>query len=44
MSLVLPTAPIPAVTQDPKNLILYGVPKVGKTTTLSVLPNNLILD
>lgn len=24
----LPTAPIPAVTQDPKNLIIYGVPKV----------------
>lgn len=28
MSIVLPTKPIPSVTQDPKNLIIYGVPKV----------------
>lgn len=44
MAIELPTKPIPAVTQDPKNLILFGQPKVGKSTTLSVLPNNLILD
>lgn len=44
MSIVLPTAKVPAETQDPKNLILFGLPKVGKTTILSTLENNLILD
>lgn len=44
MSIVLPTKPLPKVTQDPKNLIIYGVPKVGKSSSLSVLPNNLIID
>lgn len=40
----LPTTKIPAETQDPKYLILFGLPKVGKTTILSTLDNNLILD
>lgn len=40
----LPTSKIPAATQDPKYLILFGLPKVGKTTVLSTLDNNLILD
>ena len=40
----LPKTKIPAVTQDPKNLIIFGLPKVGKTTILSTLENNLILD
>lgn len=44
MSIILPTAKVPAETQDPKNLILFGLPKVGKTTILSTLENNLILD
>lgn len=44
MAITLPTSPLPAVTQDPKNLILFGPPKVGKTTILSLLPNCLILD
>lgn len=44
MSIVLPTKPVPKVTQDPKNLILYGPPKIGKTTILSTLPDNLIVD
>lgn len=44
MSIVLPTQIVPAETQDPKNLILFGLPKVGKTTVLSTLPNNLLLD
>ena len=44
MSIVLPTGKIPAETQDPKYLILFGLPKVGKTTILSTLDNNLILD
>lgn len=44
MAITLPTKPIPAETQDPKYLILFGLPKVGKTTALAQLPNNLILD
>lgn len=40
----LPTSKIPAILQDPKNLILFGQPKVGKTTLLSYLDNCLILD
>lgn len=44
MAIQLPTSKIPAETQDPKYLILFGLPKVGKTTILSTLPNNLILD
>lgn len=44
MSITLPTAPIKSVTQDPKNLILFGAPKVGKTTILSTLESCLILD
>ena len=40
----LPTQKIPASSQDPKYLILFGLPKVGKTTILSTLENNLILD
>lgn len=44
MAIVLPTEKIKATTQNPKNLILFGLPKVGKTTLLSTLPNCLILD
>lgn len=44
MSIELPTSKIPAATQDPKNLIIFGLPKVGKTSILATLENNLILD
>lgn len=44
MSIELPTSKIPAATQDPKNLIIFGLPKCGKTTILSTLENNLLLD
>lgn len=40
----LPLKKIPATLQDPKNLILYGIPKVGKTTLLSQLEDCLIID
>jgi len=33
-----------AVSQNPKSLLLYGAPKVGKTTALSQLDNCLIID
>ena len=42
--LILPTQPIPAVSTNPKFLILYGRPKAGKTSALAQLPNNLIID
>ena len=44
MAIVLPTAPIPAETQNPKRLILFSKPKQGKTTALAALPNCLIVD
>lgn len=44
MAIELPREKVPAVTQDPRYLILFGLPKVGKTTVLSTLNNNLILD
>ena len=44
MAITLPTTKIPAENQDPKYLIIFGLPKVGKTTILSTLENNLILD
>lgn len=44
MSLVLPTSKIPAVSVNPKFLIIYGRPKAGKTSCLAQLDNNLIID
>jgi len=44
MAITLPTTKVPALVQDPKNLILYGVPKIGKTTILSHLKDCLIID
>lgn len=44
MSIELPISKIPAATQDPRNLIIFGLPKVGKTSILATLENNLILD
>lgn len=44
MSLVLPTKPIPAVSVNPKFLIIYGRPKAGKTSAVAQLKSNLIID
>jgi len=41
---ILPTIKTTKKNDDPKNLIIFGLPKVGKTSSLSKLPNNLILD
>ena len=41
---LLPTEKTKKKTDNPKNLILFGLPKVGKTTVLSHLPKCLILD
>lgn len=42
--ITLPTTKIPAVSVNPKFLILYGRPKAGKTSALAQLDNNLIID
>lgn len=42
--MVLPTQKIKAEIQSPETLVLYGPPKIGKTTLLATLDNFLILD
>ncbi len=41
---VLPTNPVEIVSQNPTKLIIFSSPKVGKTSLLAQLPNNLIID
>jgi len=42
--LVLPTSPVKATVENPRYMILYGLPKTGKTTIAAMLENNLIID
>ena len=42
--LTLPVGKIPAVSTNPSYLILYGLPKSGKTSCLAQLDNHLIID
>ena len=42
--LTLPKKVIKATRKSPKNMIIYGPPKIGKTTALSKLENCLIID
>jgi tRNA 2-selenouridine synthase SelU len=42
--MLLPTEPVAAISQNPKFLIIFGKPKSGKTTAVSMLPNNLLID
>ena len=42
--LTLPTTKIPAKSTNPKYLVLYGLPKAGKTVAVAQLENNLIID
>lgn len=44
MALVLPTKKVPATSVNPQYMILYGLPKAGKTSALAQLENNLIID
>ena len=44
MEIQLPTQKVKPTRIDPGVLILYGAPKVGKTSVLSQLPNCLIVD
>lgn len=40
----LPKKPLPALTKDPKSMIIYSPPKAGKTTLVSKLPDCLNID
>jgi len=40
----LPTKIVPALRKSPKNLVIYGAPKIGKTSALAELENCLIID
>jgi len=40
----LPKSKIAASRKSPKNMVIYGPPKIGKTTMLSKLDNCLIID
>lgn len=42
--IVLPTNKVPATSTNPKWLIIYGLPKAGKTSAVAQLDNNLIID
>ena len=44
MAIELPKQKTKIKTNNPKNLIIFGLPKVGKTTILSKLPKCLIID
>jgi hypothetical protein len=44
VNITLPSEKSVVTRHDPRILILYAPPKAGKTTLLSTLPNNLILD
>ena len=43
-NLKLPKKKTKALRKSPKNMVLYGAPKIGKTTVLAKLDNCLILD
>ena len=42
--MTLPKTKIKASRKSPKNMVIYGPPKIGKTTMLSLLDNCLIID
>lgn len=44
MSITLPSEKNKIKSNNPKNLIIFGLPKCGKTTSLSLLPKCLIVD
>ena len=44
MEQTLPKTKIPVARKSPKNMIIYGPPKIGKTTALSNLDGCLIID
>lgn len=43
-TIILPTVPTKATAVNPRTMVLYGLPKSGKTTAVAELPNCLIID
>ena len=43
MAIKLPTTKLPAATQDPQNLIIYGLPKVNRYNILKTLTTKKLL-
>jgi hypothetical protein len=41
---LLPTKKTEARTEDPRNLMMYGLPKCGKSSSIAQMPDTLILD
>ena len=39
--ITLPTQKVPATSTNPQYLVLYGLPKAGKTSAVAQLENNL---
>lgn len=44
MAITLPKSKVPATIQDPRNLIIFGKSKAGKSTALAELPDSLVID
>lgn len=42
--ITLPTNKVPATSTNPQYLVLYGLPKAGKTSAVAQLDDNLIVD
>ena len=42
--ITLPKQKVKATRKSPKNMVIYGPPKIGKTTALSQLDDCLIID
>lgn len=42
--ITLPTQKVPATSTNPQYMVLYGLPKAGKTSAVAQLENNLIID
>lgn len=43
-NLELPKTPIKPTNKDPRKLLIYGPPKIGKTSIVAGIPNNLVID
>ncbi len=41
---VLPTAPVKAKLINPKRMIIFGLPKIGKTTSIAGNPDTLVIN
>lgn len=42
--ITLPDKPVPALFEDPRVMVIYSLPKTGKTPCAAALPNSIIFD